>query len=318
MQLNKPANFTNREHSSLNREVEDNFYSVPEEVIRSIFKMSGISCLASLTLASKRFHQIVEKEIFVITQAQKVANIHFKGECHLKNIQEYYQELKVRVLYCLKKHENLNSLKAEMENLLDMDQIESWVILKKVVDLSDMLIFLDYLKIELNQPLTTYQFQTIEDFLKLEKDSLEWIQKNKTHLSQITSIELYGKNLTSIHESIGECVNLNTLDLSYNNLTSLPESIGQCINLIELNLRCNELTILSDSIRKCINLNTLDLSGNNLTSLPKWIGELKKLGKLSIDNNYLKALPNSIDDCEELNKEYLKIELKNQKQVFFY
>lgn len=288
-----------------NNEKDDNFCHVPEDVIRSIFKASEISSLGSLSLVSKKFHQITKDELSFIIQVLKVAKIHFKGDCHLNNIRKYAQELKARVLYCLEKHENLNLLKSEIDKLFDRDQIESWVTLKKIVDLSDALIFWNCLKKGLNEPLTTLQFQTIEELLNREKDYQEWFQKNENLLLTIRDIKLDNKNLTSLPETIAACKNLDHLNIDKNHLTSLPETIGQCENLKLLDLKSNNLKSLIESIGSLRGLEKLNLNNNYLTSLPKSIGQCIKLKTLSINNNKLTALPEMVGQCKNL--EWLSI-----------
>lgn len=79
------------------------------------------------------------------------------------------------------------------------------------------------------------------------------------------------QELTTLPESIGNCVNLRVLNCNKNNLTFLPESLGNCIELKELDCSYNKLTKIPQSIWKCVNLIKLNCSYNNLTNLDEII-----------------------------------------------
>ena len=53
---------------------------------------------------------------------------------------------------------------------------------------------------------------------------------NKQIPIETTILNCQGK-LTELPDTIGNCINLQTLYCSNNQLTKLPESIGNCINL---------------------------------------------------------------------------------------
>ena len=70
----------------------------------------------------------------------------------------------------------------------------------------------------------------------------------KAKQSNQTSLDLSGKWIKELPESIGQLTHLTSLNLMGNRLTSLPESIGQLINLISLDLRFNLSRVNSPSL----------------------------------------------------------------------
>ena len=82
----------------------------------------------------------------------------------------------------------------------------------------------------------------------------------------ITKLTLYGLDLISLPDSIGELKELRILSLSSNQLKSLPESFQNLINLEKLHL-----------------------SGNKFQALPDWFGNLRNLCELNLCSNELPA-----------------------------
>ncbi len=95
------------------------------------------------------------------------------------------------------------------------------------------------------------------------------------------------------------------LDLNGKRLTTLPDSIGSLNYLTILHLDNNRLTVLPDSICNLSKLNILSLNDNQLTKLPDNIGNLNKLHTLYIGNNQLSILPDSIGSINNLTALYL-------------
>jgi internalin A len=110
----------------------------------------------------------------------------------------------------------------------------------------------------------------------------------------VTELDLSGKGITALPESIGQLVNLQILDLSSNQLSSLPDSIKQLVNLQILSLSNNHLESLPESIGQLVNLQILSLGNNHLESLPNTIGQLINLESLYLQRNALRSLPNTI------------------------
>ena len=113
-----------------------------------------------------------------------------------------------------------------------------------------------------------------------------------------TGLDLSGKKLTELPESIGQLTQLTGLDLSDNQLTTLPESLGQLTQLTELNLFNNQLTSLPNSIGNIESLESLTIGGNHIRSLPDSIISLQKLSALTLGlgerTNAFEGLPSQI------------------------
>jgi Leucine-rich repeat (LRR) protein len=75
-------------------------------------------------------------------------------------------------------------------------------------------------------------------------------------------LDLRGKGLNSLPDSIGELTELEILVLDSNQLASLPDWIGQLRNLRTLSLYNNRLDSLPESVWQLDNLRT-QRSGNN-------------------------------------------------------
>lgn len=120
-----------------------------------------------------------------------------------------------------------------------------------------------------------------------------------------TLLNLSGKKLTSLPNSIGDLTSLTTLDLTDNQLTSLPNSIGNLTALTTLKLSHNRLAALPGTIGNLTALSDLHLDGNWLTTLPDSIGSLTSLTFLELTHNRLTALPESIGNLAVLKTLYL-------------
>ena len=76
------------------------------------------------------------------------------------------------------------------------------------------------------------------------------------------------------------------LILTDNSLTSLPDTIGQCVNLQKLMLSGNQLSALPDSIIRCQKLELIRLASNQLNTSPiRWLCQLPKLAWVAFSDN---------------------------------
>jgi leucine-rich repeat protein SHOC2 len=103
-------------------------------------------------------------------------------------------------------------------------------------------------------------------------------------------LELSGKEITNLPESIGNLTYLTRLNLGFNHLDRVPESLFKLINLIELNLKSNQLNSLPENIGNLDRLIELDLSFNQIASLPASFHRLTKLVELNLAGNPLTDL----------------------------
>ena len=134
----------------------------------------------------------------------------------------------------------------------------------------------------------------------MERSELLAVIEQARQSGQI-SLDLSGRSIEELPESIGELTSLTSLNLGSNRLTVLPESIGKLMNLTFLNLGSNRLTVLPESIGKLTNLTSLNLGINRLTVLPELIGELTNLTSLNLENIHLTVLPESVGELTSLN-----------------
>ena len=117
---------------------------------------------------------------------------------------------------------------------------------------------------------------------------------------EVIMLDLRGRNLRTLPESIGNLRSLQKLYLSNNNLEHLPESIGNLRSLKTLDLSENSLQTLPDFIGNLRSLTLLDLTNNSLQTLPESIGNLHALERLYLNTNNLQTLPESIENLRAL------------------
>ena len=125
----------------------------------------------------------------------------------------------------------------------------------------------------------------------------EVVRCERNHVSKLV---VFGNQMTSLPQSIGNLQVLEWLDLSQNMLTSLPDSIGNLQALKILYLYQNMLTSLPESIGNLQVLEWLGLARNTLTSLPNSIRNLNALNYLILSDNTLTSLPESIGNLQAL------------------
>jgi internalin A len=121
-------------------------------------------------------------------------------------------------------------------------------------------------------------------------------------LSNLTTLYVWGNQLTVLPESLGSMTNLTGLDIGGNQLTVLPEWLGSMTNLTTLGLWGNQLAVLPEWIGSLTNLTELYLNGNQLAVLPDWIGSLSNLTTLYVWGNQLTVLPESLGSMTNLIK----------------
>jgi len=112
--------------------------------------------------------------------------------------------------------------------------------------------------------------------------------------NHVIILNLCGKGLKYLPESIDKLKFLQILDLRNNNLTELPESIGNLEFLEELILHDNALRSVPESIGNLKNLGLLHLDNNYLTTLPDTICNLKTWYPIGLSNNKISSLSEKI------------------------
>ena len=138
-----------------------------------------------------------------------------------------------------------------------------------------------------------------ETCYKMRKGKITSIRINRL---QFKELQIRGKKLASLPESIGNLTSLEILHLVANELKTLPESIGNLKSLKTLELGFNDLTILPESIGNLKSLQTLDLHANKLTSVPESISDLKELNSIDLGFNRLEIFPKPLLNLNSLQK----------------
>ncbi len=122
-----------------------------------------------------------------------------------------------------------------------------------------------------------------------------WSEENKENLKSVTSLDLRGKQISSLPRGLFQNLqNLEELNLSENQILSFnKEDFDDLKNLKKLDLSRNQIDHLAEGGPKALaNLTELDLSTNQIRSLGKeFISMLKKLETLNLSNNKIRDLP---------------------------
>ncbi|MBI3379908.1 hypothetical protein HY029_04090 [Candidatus Gottesmanbacteria bacterium] len=106
-------------------------------------------------------------------------------------------------------------------------------------------------------------------------------------------LNLRGKKLTSIPQSISNFKNLAIFIASNNNINQLPVELGEISSLRMVDLSVNKIKQI-DPIVSLSNLRFLYLTDNEISALPEDIGKMEKLLILRLNRNKLNKLPQSI------------------------
>ena len=136
--------------------------------------------------------------------------------------------------------------------------------------------------------------------LDLSGRQLTALPESLGQLTQLRSLDLFDNQLTALPEWLGQLTQLQSLDLFNNQLTALPEALGQLTQLQSLDLSDNQLTALPESLGQLTQLQSLNLSDNQLTALPEALGQLTQLQSLNLFNNQLTALPEALGQLTQL------------------
>jgi hypothetical protein len=141
--------------------------------------------------------------------------------------------------------------------------------------------------------------------LDLSGRSLETLPDSLADLTALTRLILVGNQLSALPDWLGELTALTKLGLGGNRLTVLPESLGNLTALTWLGLAGNQLSVLPESLGNLTALTWLDLADNQLSVLPEWLDDLTALTRLHLTGNQLTALPESLGNLTALTRLYL-------------
>ena len=113
-------------------------------------------------------------------------------------------------------------------------------------------------------------------------------------VKKLTKLDLHGKNLTEIPESLTNLKNLKELDLSSNKIKEIPEAIANLTNLTKLTLSGNEIKEIPNTIFTLFNLKELDLSFNKIKEIPDGIAKLYNLTTFNLLHNQIETIPDAV------------------------
>lgn len=195
------------------------------------------------------------------------------------------------------------------------------------------------------------------NFLEVSSVGLAEISPKINNLSQLTSLNLRGNNLTALPSDIGQLTKLKMLDLSWNKLTELPDQVSALSDLQSLIVSGNQLSCLPSNLEKLTSLIVVKIDQNKFTSLPEGlfneenpkvqlaevhaqknviteipaaISRLVALRFLDMRDNALTAVPGELGDCTKLkdisltgnkmtDRRFLKlVEQQKPKQILDY
>jgi Leucine-rich repeat (LRR) protein len=120
-----------------------------------------------------------------------------------------------------------------------------------------------------------------------------------TGFSKLTGLNISNNKFTSLPNSLGLLVNLQTLEANNNLIDSIPSSVSMLSKLYRLALVNNRLTTLPD-LGTMPALWDLQLSNNLISSLPEKFGDLAFVKDVYLGNNQLTYLPSSIENLSTL------------------
>ncbi len=122
-----------------------------------------------------------------------------------------------------------------------------------------------------------------------------------TTTSEQTTTTPDGGGTVTTKETPTLAVQGRTLDMSGKGLTKVSNSVFEQSNLEALDVSNNTLSgSLQAEVRNLSNLRVLDLSDNAFTGVPAEVGQLSKLEILNLSNNPITVLPNEIGNLKNL------------------
>lgn len=119
-------------------------------------------------------------------------------------------------------------------------------------------------------------------------------------ITTLESLDLSGRNLNELPESMGLLKSLNYLDVGSNEIQVLPDFISEFKRLESLDVSLNSITHLPDSFFKLSTLDYLDLSMNKFDEFPAVIEKLKRLKNIDLSDNKVESIPEWIDQLQNL------------------
>ncbi len=136
--------------------------------------------------------------------------------------------------------------------------------------------------------------------LDLSGRSLEELPESIGLLSGLVVLNLAGNKLTSLPESVANLKMLNNLDIRRNRFTVLPELLSS-LNLRSLNASGNKISDIS-VLKGCRDLRVLDLSSNDLASVEGMLSTQSELRTLNLSGNFIKEMDSAFGALVHLER----------------
>lgn len=132
-------------------------------------------------------------------------------------------------------------------------------------------------------------------------------------LTQLTHLDLSGRQLDSLPECVGDLHQLETLNLGGCGLSQLPDKIWRLPRLQYLFLDGNRLALIPESI-DLPGLYSLDVQKSLLRTIPASLAAQPKLRTLKLTGNPLDSVPDVFNDCAVT----LELPIKDKRRLLDY
>ena len=123
-----------------------------------------------------------------------------------------------------------------------------------------------------------------------------------TRLKKLTELYLINNPLSELPSEILELTSLTKLFISENHITQIQPKIKELKNLRELYIIESQLMQVPSEISELKEITTLVISGTQLAQLSSEIGKLKNLIKLDLSGNKLMRVPPEIGELKSLTE----------------
>jgi len=117
----------------------------------------------------------------------------------------------------------------------------------------------------------------------------------------LSGLDLSKNKITVLPAQWGHFLNLTTLNFSNNHLSSLPDTLEQCIGIKYLSLSRNDFTVWPRVI-STFHLEEIDASYNKLTEIPYWMGQQKKIKALFLQFNQIDSISHALSQMQSLTE----------------
>ncbi|MDA3946313.1 MAG: GNAT family N-acetyltransferase [Helicobacteraceae bacterium] len=136
--------------------------------------------------------------------------------------------------------------------------------------------------------------------LDLSGRSLEELPESIGLLSGLVALNLAGNNLKTLPDSLSNLSMLNNLDIRRNRFEAVP-SVLSSLTLRSLNASGNKISDIT-VLKECRALRVLDLSNNDLTTVEGMLAEENDLRTLNLSGNFIKEIDASFASFAQVER----------------